>query len=138
MPEPFVPDNLAPGSPVSLYGIAPAYDPVARTGWRTVVPSLDNRVERRRTLQFDLVGRSTTGPLDHTLLVGFERNLESTSTRGHTWFKLDAAGVIRGLGSFTYAPVRPRFRRRERSFVRAQSTAIGSPAHREFGPKLFK
>ena len=104
---PFLPDNLKPGSPVSLFGIAPAYDPVARTGWRTVVPILDDRVERRRTLQFDLVGRLTTGPLGHTLLVGFERNLESTSTRGHTWFKVDASGVIRGLGAFTYAPFDP-------------------------------
>lgn len=107
VPVPFVPDNLAPGSPVSLFGIAPAYDPVARTGWRTVAPVLDDRVERRRTLQLDVVGRLATGPLDHTLLVGFERNLESTSSRGRSWFKLDAAGVIRGLGTFTYAPFDP-------------------------------
>ncbi|HRE83578.1 MAG TPA: TonB-dependent receptor, partial [Opitutaceae bacterium] len=104
---PAVPDNLAPGSPVSLSGIAPAYDPVARTGWRTVLPSLDDRIERRSSVQLDLVGKLATGPLDHTLLFGFERNLESRSTRSRSWFKFNSAGERLSLGYFTYAPFDP-------------------------------
>jgi iron complex outermembrane receptor protein len=101
VPAPF--DNPAPGTPVSLRGIAPAYDPVARTGWRTVSFSRDERVERRRTLQLDLVGRFATGPLNHTILGGFERNLESRSSVGRDW--RNAAG--QGLAVFTYEPFDP-------------------------------
>ncbi|MBL9186820.1 MAG: TonB-dependent receptor [Opitutaceae bacterium] len=96
-------DNPAPGSPASLTGVAPAYDPVARTGWRTIGFNRDERVERRRTLQMDLVGRFTTGPLAHTVLGGFERNLERNSSRGRDW--RNAAG--QGLAAFTYAPFDP-------------------------------
>jgi iron complex outermembrane receptor protein len=101
VPAPF--DNPVPGSPVSLAGLAPAYDPVARTGWRTVSFSRDERVERRRTLQLDLVGRFATGPLKHTILGGFERNLERTATVGRTW--VNAAG--QSLAVFTYEPFNP-------------------------------
>lgn len=101
VPAPF--DNPAPGTPVSLTGIAPAYDPIARTGWRTVSFARDERVEQRRTLQLDLVGTFTTGPLDHTILGGFERNLESNSSRGRTWRN----AARQGLAVFTYEPFNP-------------------------------
>ncbi len=98
VPAPF--DRPVPGAPVSLTGRAPAYDPVARTGWRTVSFSRDERVERRRTLQVDVVGRFPTGPLKHTVLGGFERNLETRASVGRDW--RNAAG--QGLAVFTYAP----------------------------------
>ncbi len=98
VPAPF--DSPVAGSPVSLTGVAPAYDPVARTGWRTVSFSRDERVERRRTLQLDVVGRFSTGPFAHTLLGGFERNLEERSSVGRDW--RNAAG--QGLAVFTYEP----------------------------------
>ena len=103
---PNLPENLAPGSPDSLSGRAPAYDPIARTGWRTISIIPDDRVERRRNLQVDLVGRLSTGSLDHTLLVGVERNLENRSTQGHSWFKVVNNRIV-GLGTFTYAPFDP-------------------------------
>jgi iron complex outermembrane receptor protein len=119
-PAPF--DNPAPGAPVSLTGPAPAYDPIARTGWRTVSFVRDERVERRRTLQLDLVGRFATGPFGHTILGGFERNLESRSSRGRSW--LNAAG--QGLATFTYEPFDPVSTARKDLWVRLNQPPLES------------
>jgi outer membrane receptor protein involved in Fe transport len=58
------------------------YDPHVRmlqyvdgvTGWRRVTWEGSDRRERRINGQIDLVTRFATGPLQHTLLIGFEHN----------------------------------------------------------------
>jgi outer membrane receptor protein involved in Fe transport len=84
-----------------LNGVPYRYDPNVATlqytpgksGWRRVNWIGNNRRERRVNGQIDLITRFKTGPLNHTLLTGFEHNEDRVWENNSTFVRNPALGV---------------------------------------------
>lgn len=84
-----------------LDGLPYRYDPNVATiqytpgksGWRRTNWIGNNRRERRVNGQIDLITRFKTGPLNHTLLTGFEHNEDRIWENNSTFVRNPALGV---------------------------------------------
>jgi outer membrane receptor protein involved in Fe transport len=92
--DPLADTRLLNGQP---YAASPSVSTLAYvpgvTGWRRVNWIGNNRRERRVNGQIDLVSRFRTGPIQNTLLTGFEHNEDRVWENNSTFVRDPALGV---------------------------------------------